>query len=1050
MKSKTRLDSAVFQLTPTRTRCDLYIIANGGNQKEKIASGLLNPFIAHLKTAQDQIAAGGYSVFLKPQPATNPTWFTKSTLQSFVRFVSTPDILERVYTIESEILQIQEAIAIQGNHNISIKQDQYVKPVASNEDNKPAGDVDGEDKAIVLYKPGAHELPSPSAKERNSKVQLINVLETRKTVLKKEQGMAFARAVAAGFEIEQVANLLSFAECFGASRLMNGCLRFMYLWKQKHESGQWIEIEAEETLSDCSASGIVLSSMTSEPRASETAGSNTITAGGEQLYHPGFPPWSVHSSPQGQGGVPVYQAYPMPYYPGFYPPPPPYPSSSPNEDPSYFHKRQSMDNYNINRSEEESPEHRKSSGKKKSGRVVIRNINFINSKNETSSESASSDTDTGDHTQQRKRNLRSPKRKGNRKDSESETLNGKEADGGHWDAFQTYLLKSAEEGDHEDMFAMERDSKAKRRQKTMSDDDPLLAHGKDNDEGEGRYMQSYDASGRKIVHRSSTGDDFMMVGRREEMNMRDANGFEEVNLDKSNGLQYDEAAMVSLRSTSGVNDYNIKKGLKMFDLSENKSNKPAHVVKYEPDPLSLMPERDVENSGYDPAIDYEMQLAANASNERTSKQDKKGSKSAAEKHQLSKPNQSVARKGRPLKVNNNNKSTLEDARARADKLRSYKAELQKMKKEQQDAEQKRLEALKMERQKRILARTTTPSRKQLPSPTSSSSKPLPISHIRGSTKFTDSEPGSSSLLQRSKIRPSINGSKKPSTSSKLTDRMTRSLSSMSDTKKDLSSVADSHKASSSMTRVRRLSEPKKINTTHTTKTRSAESVSKPKSSTGPTETKKNEPNTISQKVKVMVDTSSEVGKVNLNSRLSEGKDSPVIDMTVMVEDNKQPTTKEVNSNHRTEVNIQEAPTVDKGTISVHPQKHPTTSSEDEVGRKYEAPYARISSFEDQSTRNSEYAKAVPHHQAFSGNGTTAAYVVSNLKMEKIPEKPQSKGGFRRLIKLGKKTHTASVQPPPQVDTLKSLISEDDHAQKASKRLFSFPFRGEKKPTGFGS
>jgi hypothetical protein len=34
--------------------------------------------------------------------------------------VSTPEILERVYTIESEILQIEEAIAIQGNNSIGI------------------------------------------------------------------------------------------------------------------------------------------------------------------------------------------------------------------------------------------------------------------------------------------------------------------------------------------------------------------------------------------------------------------------------------------------------------------------------------------------------------------------------------------------------------------------------------------------------------------------------------------------------------------------------------------------------------------------------------------------------------------------------------------------------------------------------------------------------------------------------------------------------------------------------------------------------------------
>lgn len=35
----------------------------------------------------------------------------------FVRFVSTPEILERVSTLESEILQIEEAIAIQGNND---------------------------------------------------------------------------------------------------------------------------------------------------------------------------------------------------------------------------------------------------------------------------------------------------------------------------------------------------------------------------------------------------------------------------------------------------------------------------------------------------------------------------------------------------------------------------------------------------------------------------------------------------------------------------------------------------------------------------------------------------------------------------------------------------------------------------------------------------------------------------------------------------------------------------------------------------------------------
>lgn len=52
-----------------------------------------------------------------------------------------------------------------------------------------------------------------------TRVQLLKVLETRKIVLQKEQGMAFARAVAAGFDVDHIPSLMSFAESFGASRL---------------------------------------------------------------------------------------------------------------------------------------------------------------------------------------------------------------------------------------------------------------------------------------------------------------------------------------------------------------------------------------------------------------------------------------------------------------------------------------------------------------------------------------------------------------------------------------------------------------------------------------------------------------------------------------------------------------------------------------------------------------------------------------------------------------------------------------------------------------
>ena len=69
-------------------RCDLVISANG--KTEKIASGLLNPFLAHLKIAQEQMAKGGYSIILEPEPGSDASWFTKGTIERFVSVILKP------------------------------------------------------------------------------------------------------------------------------------------------------------------------------------------------------------------------------------------------------------------------------------------------------------------------------------------------------------------------------------------------------------------------------------------------------------------------------------------------------------------------------------------------------------------------------------------------------------------------------------------------------------------------------------------------------------------------------------------------------------------------------------------------------------------------------------------------------------------------------------------------------------------------------------------------------------------------------------------------
>lgn len=68
----------------TFCRFDLVVIVNG--RKEKIASGLLNPFLAHLKVAQDQIAKGGYSITLEPSSGVGAPWFTRGTVERLVAF----------------------------------------------------------------------------------------------------------------------------------------------------------------------------------------------------------------------------------------------------------------------------------------------------------------------------------------------------------------------------------------------------------------------------------------------------------------------------------------------------------------------------------------------------------------------------------------------------------------------------------------------------------------------------------------------------------------------------------------------------------------------------------------------------------------------------------------------------------------------------------------------------------------------------------------------------------------------------------------------------
>lgn len=65
------------------------------------------------------------------------------------------------------------------------------------------------------------------------RIRLQRLMDTRKALILKEQAMAYARAVVAGYEIDTIDDLICFADTFGASRLRSK-LFFSHFLAQYH------------------------------------------------------------------------------------------------------------------------------------------------------------------------------------------------------------------------------------------------------------------------------------------------------------------------------------------------------------------------------------------------------------------------------------------------------------------------------------------------------------------------------------------------------------------------------------------------------------------------------------------------------------------------------------------------------------------------------------------------------------------------------------------------------------------------------------------------
>nr|QFR35784.1 erect panicle 2 protein [Chandrasekharania keralensis] len=256
MESDAPLDFALFQLSPRRQRCELVVSGNG--RTEKIASGSVKPFVAHLRAAEEQASAQPTPPVIRLQLERPAPWFTKGTLERFVRFVSTPEVLELANTYDLEMSQLEGARKIYAQGG--------------------TGDA-------TLGGAAENVTASAAAAADITKKELLKAIDVRLSALKQDLAAACSRASSAGFNPISVSEVLLFASHFGANRLSEACTKFMSLCERRPDISPQTAQPAVSShwkgFDDGNVRGSSSSDMSiDEPQVSLGESNNKSTAGG--------------------------------------------------------------------------------------------------------------------------------------------------------------------------------------------------------------------------------------------------------------------------------------------------------------------------------------------------------------------------------------------------------------------------------------------------------------------------------------------------------------------------------------------------------------------------------------------------------------------------------------------------------------------------------------------------------------------------------------------------------------------------------------------------
>ncbi|KAL1203739.1 COP1-interacting protein 7 [Cardamine amara subsp. amara] len=196
MRSDTVLNYAVFELSPKHSRCELFGSSN--EHTEKLASGLIQPFVNHLRVLETQASPVAQSS-IRLEVEENNTWFTKKTLERFVQYVNSSEALEKVNTYYSEMSQLEAARTLYSQRS---------------EDSKFGASDDG-------------------AAADATKKELLRAIDLRLEAIKKDLTTSISHASASGFDPHTVSDLQQFADRFGAHHLGEACSKYISLWKKR-------------------------------------------------------------------------------------------------------------------------------------------------------------------------------------------------------------------------------------------------------------------------------------------------------------------------------------------------------------------------------------------------------------------------------------------------------------------------------------------------------------------------------------------------------------------------------------------------------------------------------------------------------------------------------------------------------------------------------------------------------------------------------------------------------------------------------------------------